>query len=272
MSKKRRWRPVVGVEVEEPRAPLRVGPVRVRVVGRHVVRDDVEHDAQPRRARGGGQRAEALLAAERVREPRRVDHVVAVRRARARRERRREVQVRDAELAQVGDERGGVRERHPLAELEAVGRAERRHVSRPAAAAPASARRHVELPPARRRSASPAPRRGRRCRTRASSCAPKRRLGRREARVVPGEALKSSRNESSSTRSPSGPGAVIPSPLRNSPSRCAPALQSCCVIRRPSGRNHHASGRPEPVAVLAGEEVAPVEDGMRPAQRDQPLA
>ena len=73
MSKKRRCRPVSGSMSKNARAPLRVGPVRVRVVGRHVVGDDVEHDAQPGRARGRGQRAEALLAAERVRQPPRVD-------------------------------------------------------------------------------------------------------------------------------------------------------------------------------------------------------
>ena len=37
------------VEVEEPCPPERVAPERVLVRRRHVVRDDVEHDAQPRR-------------------------------------------------------------------------------------------------------------------------------------------------------------------------------------------------------------------------------
>ena len=36
------------VDVEELRAQLGVGPAAVRVVGRHVVRDDVEHDPQAR--------------------------------------------------------------------------------------------------------------------------------------------------------------------------------------------------------------------------------
>ena len=51
------------------------------------------------------ERAELLLAAELVRDPGRVDDVVAVCRATPRLERRREVEVRDPELPQVGHER-----------------------------------------------------------------------------------------------------------------------------------------------------------------------
>ena len=57
---------------------------RLALVGRHVVRDDVEHDPQPGLARRGDERAERLLAAELGRDRRRVDDVVAVRRARSR--------------------------------------------------------------------------------------------------------------------------------------------------------------------------------------------
>ena len=111
----------LGVDVEELPPALGVGPVRVRVVGRHVVGHDVEHDPEPGLARRGRERAEPLLAAERVRQPRRVGHVVAVRGARARLEGRREVEVRDAEVAQVGHERAGLLEAQALPELEAVG-------------------------------------------------------------------------------------------------------------------------------------------------------
>ena len=51
MSKKRRWRPVVRVDVEDPRAALGVAPTSgLLVVGGHVVGDDVEHDPEPGRA------------------------------------------------------------------------------------------------------------------------------------------------------------------------------------------------------------------------------
>ena len=88
------------VAVEEPRAQRLVGPPAVLVRDAHVVRDDVEHDRQA----GGPERPQARLAPERVRDARRVDDVVAVRRAGPRLQRRREVQVRDAEVAQVRDE------------------------------------------------------------------------------------------------------------------------------------------------------------------------
>ena len=65
----------------------------------------------------------------------RVDHVVAVRRAAARLQRRRQVQVRDAEVAQVRDERARVGEPEVGGELETVGgpqldRVARAHVAR----------------------------------------------------------------------------------------------------------------------------------------------
>ena len=111
------------VDVEELVAQLRVGPVAVGIVDRHVVGDDVEHDAQPGLVGRVGQRPELLLAAEVVGEPRRVDHVVAVLGARPRLHRRRQVQVRDPEVAQVGHQLPRRRRtRTRGVELEAVGR------------------------------------------------------------------------------------------------------------------------------------------------------
>ena len=66
------------VEVEEPRPPERVAPERVLVRRRHVVRNDVEHNAQPFATRLAAELAERLLASERLRDPRRIDDVVAV--------------------------------------------------------------------------------------------------------------------------------------------------------------------------------------------------
>ena len=85
------------VEVEELGAPERVAPERVLVRRRHVVGDDVQHDSEPRVARGRRERAQLLLAAEVLRDTRRIDHVVAVRRAVPRLERGREIEMRDAE-------------------------------------------------------------------------------------------------------------------------------------------------------------------------------
>jgi hypothetical protein len=129
----------LGVDVEELRAQLRIGPVAVALVRGHVVGDDVEHDPQPRLAHRGDQRFELLPAAELLRDAARVDDVVAVRGARARLERRRQVQVADAEVAQVGDQLARLREAHAGAELQPVGRAQLRHVSPSCAAARASA-------------------------------------------------------------------------------------------------------------------------------------
>jgi hypothetical protein len=66
-----------------------------------VVGHDVEDQPEPGPPRGGRQRVELPLTAELVREARRVDDVVAVLGARPRLERRRQVQVADAEVAQV---------------------------------------------------------------------------------------------------------------------------------------------------------------------------
>ena len=55
-------------------AQLLVAPERVLVDRGHVVRDDVEHDAEA----GGGECAELLFAAELLRDVTRVDDVVPV--------------------------------------------------------------------------------------------------------------------------------------------------------------------------------------------------
>ena len=145
MSKKRRWRPGLRVDVEELRAQLRVGPVAVGVVGRHVVRDDVEHDPQPGLARGA-RRARGTPPRRRARSEieRRVDHVVAVRRA---------LRAPGTTAAGRGARRRGragtARARAPRrsrSRRRAGGgrsRGSSRHRAR--AAAPASARRPVEL-------------------------------------------------------------------------------------------------------------------------------
>ena len=72
-----------GVDVEELRPQLWVGPVPVGVVGGHVVGDDVQDHPHPGVTGGSAQPPELLFAAERIRQPPRVDHVVAVGRARA---------------------------------------------------------------------------------------------------------------------------------------------------------------------------------------------
>ena len=118
------------VEVEEPPPQLRVAPVAVRVVGRHVVGDDVEDHPEPGVAGGARQRLELALAAELLGDRGRVDDVVAVRRARPRLERRRQVEVADAEVAQVRHELARLREAEAAAELEPVGRQQRGHATR----------------------------------------------------------------------------------------------------------------------------------------------
>ena len=92
------------IDVEEPRARLRVSPVAVVLVDGHVIWDDVEDQSHAGVARRPGEPLELLGATERVRQATRVDHVVAVGRAGARLQRRRQVEMRDAEVAEVGDE------------------------------------------------------------------------------------------------------------------------------------------------------------------------
>ena len=88
------------VEVEELRPQSRVAPERVLVPAAMWFGTMSSMTPNP----DGAELAELLLAAELLRDARRVDDVVAVRRARARLQRRREVEVRDAEVAQVRHE------------------------------------------------------------------------------------------------------------------------------------------------------------------------
>ena len=92
------------VEVEELRAPERIPPEGVLLARRHVVRHEVEHDAQARLLRRRAERAELVFAAEILRDARRVDDVVAVRRAGSGLQRGRQVEVGDAEVAHVGED------------------------------------------------------------------------------------------------------------------------------------------------------------------------
>jgi hypothetical protein len=114
---------VSGVVVEHLGAPVLVGPPAVLVAGAHVVRDDVQHDPEPLR----GQLAQPALAAENVRDARGIDDVVAVRRPAARLQRRRQVEVRDAQVAQIGDQVAYRREVELGRQLEPVRRAQDGH-------------------------------------------------------------------------------------------------------------------------------------------------
>src|SRR3954447_15323801 len=236
---------VLRVEVEELRAQLRVAPVAVGLVRRHVVGDDVEHDPEAGLAGGGDERAELRLAAELLGDAGGIDDVVAVRRPGPRLERGREVDVRGARRGEVGHELARAREPEVAAELEAVGGTQ----------------------PDRRRRSRVSERYG----TTSSSVAatstefgaapgsdvlrtsvhrlPNRRLGSVNLQSS-GSALKSSRNDSSRTRSPLSSGAAISSPLRNIPTIRLGDSQSSLVMRWPSVRNHQTSGRPEPSSSL----------------------
>ena len=121
MSKKRRCAPVDRVDVEEALAQLRIGPEAVALVGGHVVGDHVEHESQPGGMGGVGQRPQLVLAAEVGRDPGGVDHVVAVGGAGPGLQRRRQVDVRDAQVAQIGDQLACGGEAELRGQLQAIG-------------------------------------------------------------------------------------------------------------------------------------------------------
>src|SRR5262249_1526880 len=108
------------VPVEELPSQVGIGPEPVLLTRRHVVWHDVEDDAEP----GLAEPPELLLAAEIVRHARRVDDVVAVRRAAARLQHRRQVQVADAEVAEVGHESARLTEAEPRPERQPGRRAQ----------------------------------------------------------------------------------------------------------------------------------------------------
>ena len=114
----------LGVDVEETPAQVRIGPEAVVVVSGHVVWHQVEHQAQAGSVRSLRQCPELALAAELLGDAGGVDHVVSVGRARARLQRRRQVQVRDAEVPQVGDQRARVGEAEVGSQLKAIRRPE----------------------------------------------------------------------------------------------------------------------------------------------------
>ncbi len=112
--------------VRRPRPPAQdlpqgqVQPQRGRY--RHVVRHDVQHQAEPAAAGGGGQRPQPRLAAELGPHPGVVGDVVPVSRARNRLQYGGKVQVGDAERGQVRYGRLGRGERELRPQLEPVGR------------------------------------------------------------------------------------------------------------------------------------------------------
>ena len=118
------------VDVEPPRVrrgravaqhrPQR-GVQRRRGRHRHVVGHDVDDDAHAQRRGRVGEPAEALRPAELVVEVAVVDDVVAVGRAGRRLQHGGEVDVRDAEVVQVGQHRGGVVEAELRPQLQPVG-------------------------------------------------------------------------------------------------------------------------------------------------------
>ena len=92
-----------------------------------MVRHDVEDDAEPGLTRGIRQRAELLLAAERIGEAPGVHHVVAVGRSRPRLEGGRQVEVGDPEVGEVGHELARRGEAEVPRQLKTVGSAKGRH-------------------------------------------------------------------------------------------------------------------------------------------------
>src|SRR5581483_9491319 len=228
------------IEVEELRAQQRVAPERVRVRRGHVVRHHVEQDAEPRVA----ELEEGLLPAQLLRERGRVEHVVAVRRALARLERRREVEVRDPELVEVRDQLARPAEIQVRQELQPVRGAERlqRHVRRRT-----TTERGSMLTVSRAANDSaPSPSCGSPVASTSDQRAPNLRTGSLNS-TVSCCALKRSTNVSSTIGSPVGVRVEISSPFRYTPSVWTSSRdQSRRAIRRPSGRNHHTSGRPVP--------------------------
>ena len=112
------------LDVEELGTGERLAPERVLLFARrHVVGHDVEDHPEA----GPAESPELLLAAELLRQPCRVDDVVAVRRARARLQRGSEVQMAGAEVAQVRNELSCACEVEVREQLKPVRAAELRH-------------------------------------------------------------------------------------------------------------------------------------------------
>ena len=233
------------VEVEELRAPERVAPERILVRRRHVVRDDVEHDAEPGLARGRRERTELVLAAEVLRDARRIDHVVPVRRAVPRLERGREIEVRDTELARDTGRARGLRGSRATAPAGAGRWRAARPSSRPGGAA-ISERPSTGTIARARKVSEPASASGCVLESSSSQRRPNETAGSVKS-TAPSHALKRIRNVSSMTGAPRSVRVGISEPLRKTPSVSALlSRQFRCVILRPSARNHQTSGAPEP--------------------------
>ena len=110
-----------------------------RIVGAadpHVVRHEVEDQADLVVLQRRGQPGEAFIATELGIQPLMIDNVVAMGAAGPRFEKRRSVEMADAELLEIGDDGGGIVEPKIFGELYAVRRERdgRRHYSAPTAA------------------------------------------------------------------------------------------------------------------------------------------
>ena len=138
------------VDVEGPRVGRELAPFERRQPGRvvgaadaHVVRHDVEDEAEAVLPQRVGETVERRLAAELRVDRAMVDDVVAVGRARPRPVDRRGVDMADPEPREIRHDRCRVVEGEVLVELQTVGRARRRRGERVRARACAAAfRRH----------------------------------------------------------------------------------------------------------------------------------
>ena len=243
MSKKRRWRPVSWSRSKNFSRSAGSRPVAVRVVGRHVVGHDVEHDPQPG-------------LADRPRPARRTP---PRRRARSRSSSGRRRRSRGSSPRAPGTTAAGTgarsRDRAGRARARAPPRSRspppswsryvarssvmpRRGAAAPASGAPARSRRRAAI--------SSLLRGVPRCRARPSTRSPNALVRERE-RESSWWALKRSRNESSSTWRPreSGRGDLL-AVEEHADDRRQRRPSPRSVMRSPSARNHAASGSPEP--------------------------
>ena len=245
MSKKRRCSPSPGRGRRTSRA--RAGRARTGSRRRSPPCGSGRCRARSRAPAAQARARRPLLAAERVRDPRRVDDVVAVRRAGARLERRREVEVRDRR-----GRAGRARARAPReAEPGARAGAGRSRAARSRDRRRTTCERAHDRDDPARGGALSRPASARRGRAVSSSCVqrrPKRRAGsvnddvlvlgveEDQERVVDHRrALPASGRRSRAVEEDAERARLAALPVR-------------CVIFRPSGRNHQTSGEPEPAA------------------------
>ena len=126
----------VPVDVEVGRIPAlrpmlqHIEPPGVLGDGRHVIRHDVDDQAEARAAQRGDKPAKRFLAAKLGIDARRIDHVIAMHRARTRGRNGRRVDMTDAQPHEIRHQPLGVREGEALVELQPVGRARSHQRSR----------------------------------------------------------------------------------------------------------------------------------------------